>query len=317
MSAPSISPAIEIAPVPDRDAWRALLVQTGPTALEQGWGYGEAHRRHHGQAVERLSFTIDGAPRAVVQAFRRRVLGVGRLSRIVRGPVWIGEPDSDARRAVLRAISARYKAGWRQVLLWMPELTDGAGARAAMRGAGLRRVVTGYSSVWLDLAPDEAALRAGLDGNWRNALGAAERAGVTVALCRERKAIDRQIVACDAFRRAHRFIGPSGALIRELIEAAGLNDAALVLAASEGGRDIAGIVLLRHGAAATYHAGWTSNEGRRLNAHNLLLWRGVLALRKAGAGWLDLGGVGAAAPGVARFKLGMGGAFFTLSGTWI
>jgi len=52
-------------------------------------------------------------------------------------------------------------------------------------------------------------------------------------------------------------------------------------------------VFLRHGAAATYHAGWTSNEGRRLNAHNLLLWRGVLALREAGAGWLDLGAASA------------------------
>ncbi len=317
MSAPSISPILEIALVTDRDAWRALLVRAGPTALEQGWDYGEAHLCHHGQAVERLSFTIDGAPRAVLQAFQRRVLGVGRLSRIVRGPVWIGAPDSDTRSAVLRAIRARYKAGWRQVLLWMPELADGTEARAAMRAAGLRRVVTGYSSVWLDLSPDEAALRAGLDGNWRNALGAAERAGVTVAPCSGGKAIDRQIACYDDFRRGRRFIGPSGALIRALIEAAGPSDAALVLAATESGRDIAGIVLLRHGAAATYHAGWTSDAGRRLNAHNLLLWRGALALRKAGAGWLDLGGVGAAAPGVARFKLGVGGAFFTLSGTWI
>jgi hypothetical protein len=245
------------------------------------------------------------------------VLGVGRLSRIVRGPVWIGEADTDTRRAVLGAIRARYKVGWRQVLLWMPELADGTEARAAMRAARLHRVVTGYSSVWLDLTPGEAALRAGLDGNWRNALNTAERAGISVAPCHEGPAINRQIAAYDDFRRAHRFIGPSGALIRALIENADPREEALVLAATQGGREIAGIVLLRHGAAATYHAGWTSEEGRRLNAHNILLWQGALELRKAGTGWLDLGGVSAAAPGVARFKLGLGGAFFTLSGTWI
>lgn len=317
MPAPSISPTLEIAPVTDRDAWRALLVRARPTALEQGWDYGEAHLCHHGQAVERLSFTIDGAPRAVLQAFQRRVLGVGRLSRIVRGPVWIGAPDSDMRGAVLGAVRARYKAGWRQVLLWMPELADGAEARAAMRAAGLRRVVTGYSSAWLNLAPEVAELRANLDGNWRNALGAAERAGLAIEPSRDGGAIDGQIAAYDEFRRSRRFIGPPGGFIRALIEGAGPREKALVLGASSGGRDIAGIVLLRHGAAATYQAGWTSDEGRRLNAHNLLLWRGLLNLRESGVSGLDLGGISTAAPGVARFKLGIGGAFFTLAGTYM
>ena len=85
------------------------------------------------------------------------------------------------------------------------------------------------------------------------------------------------------------------------------------------GRDrVAGILLFAHGRTATYALAWTGAEGRRLRAHNLLLWRAVLELRERGLGWLDLGGVNAAAaPGVARFKLGLGGRLHTLAGTFI
>jgi len=310
-------PAVDIAPIADAAEWRALLAGAGPVALEQGWAYGEAVRRHRGPAVERLAVSAGGAPRALAQCFTRGVLGFDRLTRIVRGPAWIGDVDADTQAAIVRALGAYHRQGWRRMLLWMPELPDGAASEAAMRAAGLRRVVTGYSSAWLDLAPDEAALRAGLDGNWRTALGAAERAGLSVAACDSAQARDRQLAAYDAFRRSRRFVGPPGGFIRALIEAAGPDDGALVLAASADGRDVAGIVLLRQGAAATYYAGWTSADGRRLNAHNLLLWRGALALRDAGARWLDLGGISAAAPGVARFKLGVGGRFFTLAGTYM
>jgi len=304
-------------PVADSAAWRTLLVRAGPVALEQGWSYGEAMRVGHRQTVERLAFGPEGAPCALLQSFRRRVLGFGELTRIVRGPAWIGTPDTDTRIAVLRAIATRYGRGLRQVLLWMPELGCGPAEHDLMRAAGLRRVVTGYSSAWLDLAPEAPALRAGLDGNWRNALNAAERAGLSVDVCRGDTAIGRQVAAYDRFRRSRRFIGPPGKFVRALIDSTEAGDDALVLGASAGGPAVAGIVLLRHGAAATYHAGWTSDDGRRSNAHNLLLWRGVLRLRNAGTRWLDLGGISAAAPGVARFKLGVGGSFFTLAGTYM
>ena len=65
------------------------------------------------------------------------------------------------------------------------------------------------------------------------------------------------------------------------------------------------MLLFRHGNTATYLLGWNSPEGRRRRAHNLLLWRAVLELRERQVGWLDFGGVNPAAPGVARFKLGM------------
>ena len=83
-------------------------------------------------------------------------------------------------------------------------------------------------------------------------------------------------------------------------------------------KTVAGIALIRHGASATYLAGWTSPHGRHRNAHNLLLWRAITELRETGTDWLDLGGVDtASAPGIARFKLGLGGELQTQTGTYL
>ena len=43
---------------------------------------------------------------------------------------------------------------------------------------------------------------------------------------------------------------------------------------------------------------------------------GLLQLRETGVKWLDLGGMDARAPGLARFKLGLGADATTYSGTW-
>ena len=91
----------------------------------------------------------------------------------------------------------------------------------------------------------------------------------------------------------------------------------MVLTALAGSQPVAGILLIVHGSGATYHIAWTSPEGRRGHAHNLLLWRGILALRERGVAFLDLGGLEAKAPGVAHFKLGLGGVIVELAGTYL
>ena len=85
------------------------------------------------------------------------------------------------------------------------------------------------------------------------------------------------------------------------------------------GRDQAAAMLfLTHGAMATYHIGWSSDEGRKLGAHNLILWNAMLALKAKGITSLDLGGVNTGSgAGIARFKLGTGGELLKRSGTFV
>lgn len=80
---------------------------------------------------------------------------------------------------------------------------------------------------------------------------------------------------------------------------------------------VAAVMLVRHGNSATYVIGWNNEAGRQTNANALLLWQGILALKNENVSWFDLGGVYTRSlPGIARFKLGLGGDIASLAGTY-
>jgi lipid II:glycine glycyltransferase (peptidoglycan interpeptide bridge formation enzyme) len=76
------------------------------------------------------------------------------------------------------------------------------------------------------------------------------------------------------------------------------------------------MLFLLHSPWASYHIGWSGAEGRRTNAHALLLWQAMLRLREEGFTTLDLGDVNTEdAPGLARFKIGTGALVAPLGAT--
>ena len=92
---------------------------------------------------------------------------------------------------------------------------------------------------------------------------------------------------------------------------------ALLASARLGKETVAAMLFLIHGSRATYHMGWSNEEGRKLNTHNLLLWRAVEHFHGLRFAHLDLGGVNTHdLPGISRFKLGTGGQVLTLTGTY-
>lgn len=299
--------------------WDRHLAAAGMSTLEQSWGYGEALAAVEGCRVRRALVTRDGRPLAMVQAFEKHRFLPLAVLRILRGPLWL-EPGlaPEGRQDVLRLVKRQFRLARRELLIWSPELVEGPESHALMRGCGTRRMVTGYSTLVLDLQRPASELRAGLHGKWRNMLVAAEASGLGVRLAAGGRSFDWLVERAEAFRRRRGFIGTPGVLVRAVARAVPDKADVLVLTAPAGRDRVAGILLFAHGRSATYTLAWTGAEGRRLRAHNLLLWRAALELRKRGLGWLDLGGVNAAsAPGVARFKLGLGGRLRTLAGTFI
>lgn len=295
--------------------WERLLAACGRSSLEQSWAYGEAVAAVRGRSTRRLVANWQGRPLALAQVFELRRRLPLTLVQLVRGPLWLRPPSADQQRALYRAIKRHYSLRRRALLLWMPELEDGPAGEALMRAIGTRRMVTGLASAWLDLTAPAERLRANLHGKWRNALRAAERAGLEIGTGLGEGRLDWLLEEHDRYRRKARFVGPPGAFLRACAEAA--PSASHLFCAYRAQQPIAAVLLLGHGACATYAAGYTSDAGRSRQAHNLLLWHAMLALKDQGLAWLDLGGINAAAPGVARFKLGMGGEFYLLSGTYL
>lgn len=290
-----------------REAWHALLVAAGRSSLQQGWAYGEALAKG-GVAVHRAVVRGPaGAPLACAQIAVRRVLGLRRIAFLLRGPVRL-IPDETVEDRAVEMI--RRQLG-RVALLWAPERPG-----PLSRLHGRRPVVTGYSTAWLDLAPGPSHLRRTLRGKWRNRLARVERAGIEIRVADAalvRWLLDRS----EQHRRTVGYRGPSRAFLGRLAEAAAAKDDLLALVACEAGIAVAGVLFVRHGAAATYEVGYGSPRGRALRAKHLLLWRALAMMHERGVRWVDLGGIDTdRLPGIARFKLGLGGEPETLAGTF-
>lgn len=302
----------------DQAGWDRLQAAAGLSNLEQSWAYGESLRTAQGCRVRRAVVGLDGRPFAMVQVFeKRRFLPIAPV-RILRGPLWLQTGLArDQRAAVLRLIKEQFRLARRELLIWSPELPEAPDSHALMRACGARQMVTGYSTVLLDLAPPPEALHGGLHGKWRNALAAAEKSELGVRQASGGRTFEWLVEHAEVFRRRSGHLGLPAALVRGIAGATADKRDVLVLTASAGKQRVAGALLFRHGASATYSLGWSGEDGRRLRAQNLLLWHAVIELRKRGVRWFDLGGVNSAAPGVARFKLGLGGRLHTLAGTFI
>jgi hypothetical protein len=185
---------------------------------------------------------------------------------------------------------------------------------------GMSRLMTGHATVMLDLAAPLDVLRKGLDGKWRNRLVAAEKAGLEVQPMGLKPSQYQWLLQLeDEQRRAKGYKALPTGLV-EAFQAAKPDRRAgiLGLAVRLGREAAAGMLFVLHGRAATYHIGWSSAAGREAGAHNLLLWRAVEILKERGIEALDLGGVDTATgAGIARFKLGSGGAVRQLAGTYV
>jgi hypothetical protein len=285
-------------------------------SLQQSWAYGQALSQL-GVTVHRAQLYLDDRLVGLAQFQCRRLAFYMGLASCSRGPVWApdlgGELLAQGWRVLKQTIPTR---AWRATV-FSPDQTAEAMPPQAMRG--LQRVMTGYSTVMLDLTRPLDDLRAGLEGKWRNRLVKAEsmtglqvhvRASVKdLQWLLERENLQRQLRGFQAL--------PTDFALAYVDSHRDRRQAFVVASAVQGKQTLASMLFLIHGAVATYHVGWASEEGRSLNLHNLLLWRAIEQLKAQDVEQLDLGGVNTRAlPGISRFKLGTGGRLLTLAGTY-
>jgi hypothetical protein len=297
--------------------WRQHLTAAGRSTFEQAWAYGEASARLAGFRVERGVALHNDRPVAIVQAAVRRYAGFVQVTQLLRGPLWLEETvPAEERQRLHLGLRQRFADERLAFLYWVPEV-DGA-AKEILSPLRMRRVMTGYSSIWLDLAPDEESLRRNLDGTWRNMVSGAERHDLTVKIVHGGPDLDRLVNLHDEQRRRRRYRALGADFIRAAIAATKPRSDVVGSIAYQARDMVAGALLFRHGLTATYYVGWTGEIERKTHAQNLAMWRAIVEIKKVGVRWLDLGGIDTVRqPGIARFKLGLGGQPFTLAGSYL
>jgi hypothetical protein len=299
-----------------RNRWE-LFHKQYKGGLQQSWAYGQA-LQSMGVRVHRATLLdAQGQPLGLAQFMVRRFMGYLSLASCTRGPVWREGVAPGERAAAYRALKKTIPTRPLRVTLASPDapLDDAM----AQETRGLWRVMTGYSTVLLDLRRPLEELRAGLDGKWRNRLAKAEAEAafpvrVEPSLPECQRLLDRE----SQQRAQKKFLGLPTDFVTRYIEAAPSREAGFAVSYAQDRKDtVAAMLFLVHGSGATYHVGWASEAGRKANTHNVLLWRGIEYLRRNGVQTLDLGGVNSQdLPGITRFKLGTGGQVATLAGTY-
>jgi lipid II:glycine glycyltransferase (peptidoglycan interpeptide bridge formation enzyme) len=285
-------------------------------ALQQSWAYGEA-LMSLGIRIERAAFWNEGQLIGIAQFMCRRFLAYVSLASCTRGPVWDPQVTPEQRSQFYKMLKRSLPVAPLRVMLVSPDVS--AEQLDTRELQGFSRVMTGYSTAYLNLGLSEDTLKSNLDGKWRNRLNK--------VLSHEKLRVHAQpsLKRCawllakeDDQREARKFHGLPTHFVPAYIEKCESPQQAFVVVYAELGKEsVAGMLFLIHGQVASYHMGWASEEGRALNAHNALLWKAVMYLKAQGIKLLDLGGVNTHdLPGISRFKLGTGGSVVTLAGTY-
>ena len=260
--------------------------------LQQSAAY---HRTCAALGHKTLCLTLGdvSAPLGQAHVLFRQVPVIGTVASIIGGPIWSEHLSSIQKQTALTGLTERIKA---RAILITPNSADDPIARRAIP------IMTPATSAIWDLRTD---LRAGLCQKWRNRLVKAEASGLSIRKEPLPTAPDHWLLKTNAEQaKLKRFRPYPPAFIATWARTQGKG---FTLTALHKGDPIAALLILIHGDSATYQIAWTTAEGRKVHAQNLLLFYAALTLHDQGVTRLDLGILDTErAAGLARFKLGTG-----------
>jgi len=298
----------------DMEVWdQAHAAAAGP--LQQDWAYGST-MVSLGARVLRARVVADGVSVAQAQFIVRQYSPWLSFAWCTRGPLWLQPLTAHEKAQAYRLLRRTMPLGRLRLVVVTPDepLTDGLGLPR------IRRVMSGYSTVLLDISQPLDVLRTHLDCLWQQALVNAENAGLNVQRMGTNPGQYRWLLDAEMQQRAERNIdGMPMVWFERYAESRKQVSRNMLSFRTDIGRErLAGMLFLIHGQAATYQIGWTTPTGRETNAHHLMLWRGIEELQQRGVRLLDLGGVNTQrSAGMARFKIATGGAVLQLAGSYL
>ena len=284
-------------------------------ALQQDWAYGSSLMML-GVPVLRARIFQDQEPIAQAQFIVRKWGGLGSMALCTRGPVWFKSLTPAEEAKAYLALKKSLPLKGIRFMVVTPEVAEGQPHGLS----SMRRIMSGMSTVMLDLNPSLEELRAQLDRRWRHRLVGGESSEMTIHRVGTNVGQYRWVLDAEIQQRTDKKLeGLPIPFFDNYVHARKQPAHNILTLRADLGRDrIAAMMFLIHGTAATYQVGWTSEKGRDMHAHNLILWKGIEELKSRGIRMLDLGGVNTIrSAGIARFKMSTGGKVLTLAGSFI
>lgn len=302
------------------EQWKQRFLKISRSTILQSYEYAKAACGVYLQTARWGVIYINNQEAGLVQIQEAALFG--RLFHAVildRGPLWFdgfGSQEDFAQFSA--ALSKEFPRRFGRRRRFIPEVKDGPAMGAIMAEHGFKHVAgSGYQTLWLDLSKSEEALYKGLKKKWRGSLTKAQKSGLEIEWDWTGAHFPWLLMHYSADKIQKGYDGPSLKMLKALAQHFVPEQNMVIGRAMLDNQPVAAILLLCHGQSATYQIGWSSDEGRKSSAHNLLLWEALAALKAKGIQSFDLGGVNDdTAKGVKTFKEGMGGKSITLSGLY-
>ena len=248
---------------------------------------------------------------ARIQVVQRKI-GPLKVSWVPRGPVWSNDVTDAQKSDVMANLHSALSDSRFRIL--MPETATDA---RIIRNMNYRVLFPEQHFARLDLTTSVSHRLAAQHGKWRNRLRHALNSGTFFRSRPFKPGQDSKLLQLEHAQRRQKGYKALPSQFTLAWAKANHNAAQLFLAEDRAGL-VAFVLILVHAPTATYHIGWSNERGRAASCHNLLLWRASNWLAERGIEELDLGLIDPdGAPGLTRFKLGIGAQTHTTGPTMI
>lgn len=284
--------------------WDEKFNRVNRATLLQSYSYAQAMSEMKGQKPRWGVIEIDGQEAGLLQIFE-----VGALNNMIhavildRGPLWFeGFGSKEHITAFFTEFNRQFPRRIGRKRRIIPE------TNVDLEPLGYKKAGEAYETIWINLRKPIDSLKKDLKKNWRGTLNKAEKQNFKIEWDESGEHFSWLMQNYAVDKETKGYQGPSVRLMTTLAKYHNLREELLIGRAILDGNAVAGILILRHGAAATYQIGFSSDAGRSSGAHHILLWNAASHLKSKGIKDFDLGGINEdTAKGVKQFKSGMGG----------
>lgn len=293
------------------DAWEEKFSLITRSNILQSYTYARAATPLLQQKARWALIRLDDKEAGLVQIFEAGILwNIIHAVMVDRGPLWFdGFGTAVHVKLFFAEMNRLYPKRVGRRRRFLPETEDGLTAQKIIAQTGLVRMGKGYQTIWVDLCPTLEELRANLKPSWRSHLSKAERSNIQIDWSVDASIIEWAGGIHAADKAARDYTGISTKLFSSYAALAAENENLHLARAIHNGEVVAFTATIAHGRSATYLIGWSSDAGRKVDAHTLLLWETMARLKNKDIKEFDLGGINddENAAGIKTFKEGLGG----------
>lgn len=272
----------------------------------QSWSYATAKLKFD-HTCSKLGLIESNSKPIGLVCIQENKLGFIHLIDIKRGPLWFQLPTTETLIEFADLLTKEFPKRLGRRLTWLPEFDFNESnqnlAFDRLRKKGFKLQKHSYITSFVDLLLPEEELKKKLDQKWRNSLNKALRENLELKIDKNLKQTTIFFQHYNAHLLQKKYKGPTDRFLKqEFIELEKMNEI-FYLWAFKSSTPISAIAISINGNTASYRIGWNTEEGRKSNAHYLLLWNAIIQSKKNGLSNFDLGGfLPSEAPGVTTFK---------------